>query len=182
MEGVWFDRKKVGRTYRYRVRFPTPEEVTAMPSVAESRNLKGHQSVSQSSNGNRDTKSVEGDTSSHPIMGHQPVSPRPIPIRIDKAPERADHGGHARQAFADQGESADPEGELHPCTNCGTMIVGDVSVCFSCRLDEAGVHRDASQREPFDEPPKHLAEKMQLQNAGESLLPLAINSAREGQP
>ncbi len=135
MDGVWFDRKKVGLGYRYRLRFPTAEEQAAMPSISEFRSSgKGHQFVSQSANGNRDTKSGERDTSLHPIKGRQLVSPRPIPKRIDNAPAREADVNHARQALADQGENPCPNDELHPCMKCETMIGGGATICAICHL------------------------------------------------
>lgn len=146
MDGVWFDRKKAGRGYRYRLRFPTAEELVAIPSISEFRSSrKGHQFASQSANGNRDTKSGERDASSHPIKGRQLASPRPIPKRLDRAPAREADVSHARQALAAREENPYPNDDRHPCARCGKKIGEDATMCVTCHLDMAGVHLDASR-------------------------------------
>jgi hypothetical protein len=142
LNGVWFQRQKEGRQYRYRPRFPRPDEVQTMPSLGTIRERKratssypyqkGYQSVAVSET-DRATEAPDRDTSSHPINGYQPVSPIPIPKDRPSTPTRSPSMGRARAALPER--AADGR-----CLECGTFA--------TCRPCQTQLREDASRGEP----------------------------------
>jgi hypothetical protein len=153
LDGVCFDRLKVGRGYRYRPRFPTAEELTALPSLSAMRvSRKGHQSVTQSQNGNRDTGSSEKDANSYPVMSYQPVPTRPKPRRIDRAYAPVLLNGAGREAPGGGDFTAGSNDCRHRCDECGKLIRGDARLCVECHLRRQDVQLERNLRNVRSEP------------------------------